>query len=410
MTLDGERRIPFSIYTRSHSTCAPDAEHGRASFGFNRLPAELQLRILASCPPSTLFQLMHVSSTLRAEASKRFRAEPSAYFLVEAWWLLDGAHPGKTSCDMAFLAHVENIEVEYQPSLTTEICPRRNDVLTIRQDLIRAFWNSLTRIFPEVKKVILNHNGECITWPDGPGPLPLALQLLLRACPRHVDASTLMLDKGDPARGSGTVGMPLERWRRSVYRLGEDGLWKRSEPDKVRMTVMMPVKRFIGPVGEFQKLYYDFTENILLQKYELWPLMVEALDRHHFDGGNREPFSCPIPECHAYLEKPGAWTIHVAEMHFQERKRLVEALPCALKVGFKNRMHALEAKAKEIDAQYKRIGDEWNEKDGLRRRDMERSWMEQLENDEAWSTGNAARESPLWTEFPKQVYVGEGCT
>lgn len=80
---------------------------------------------------------------------------------------------------------------------------------------------------------------------------------------------------------------------------------------------MMPAKQFIGLVSEFKKLRHDFFQNLHLQRYGLWPLMVEALDRHQFDGGKEGPFPCVIPDCHVYLDKLGAWKLRAAEAHFQ---------------------------------------------------------------------------------------------
>src|SRR3954462_7655609 len=70
MTTDGEKLIPFHTYVRFSGNCTPASQPSQTLWIFNRLPEEIQLHILAMCSASTLFQLMHVSSKLRIEASK----------------------------------------------------------------------------------------------------------------------------------------------------------------------------------------------------------------------------------------------------------------------------------------------------------------------------------------------------
>jgi hypothetical protein len=82
---------------------------------------------------------MHVSSALRADASKLFWANPSAYFLVDAYWLLDRGYPGYQCSDLTFLQNVQNVEIEYEPSTNNDIWPRLGEEMAIRQDRITTF-------------------------------------------------------------------------------------------------------------------------------------------------------------------------------------------------------------------------------------------------------------------------------
>lgn len=77
---------------------------------------------------------MHVSSTLRDEASKLFWAHPDAFFLVESHWLLQGGYPGPTHWDTAFMAYVQNIEIAYEAGMDEEICPLTDEGLEVRHD------------------------------------------------------------------------------------------------------------------------------------------------------------------------------------------------------------------------------------------------------------------------------------
>src|SRR5690242_9293647 len=153
MTPGGEKRIPFRTYVQPSSTCAIASQHSVTLWKFPQLPDEIQLHVLAMCSASTLFQLMHTSSRLRKEASKLFWGKEDAYFLVEAHWLVDKAYPGQSMWDMAFLANVQHVEVEYQARISQEICVRRDGICDIQHNLVDAFWTSLKGRFPNVKKV-----------------------------------------------------------------------------------------------------------------------------------------------------------------------------------------------------------------------------------------------------------------
>lgn len=100
---------------------------------------------------------MKVSSTLRTEASKLFWANTEAYVLIEAQWLLEGGYPGYTHSDLGFLAHVQNVEVDYWQGIDDRICPLHEDgTVEVQQDQITNFWESLVKRCPRAKRVIVN--------------------------------------------------------------------------------------------------------------------------------------------------------------------------------------------------------------------------------------------------------------
>jgi hypothetical protein len=79
MTLEGEERIPFSFYVRPSPATAGSSCQTTSFSHYNALPSELQVYILTFCSAPTLFQLMKVSSGLRADVGKLFWADPEAY-------------------------------------------------------------------------------------------------------------------------------------------------------------------------------------------------------------------------------------------------------------------------------------------------------------------------------------------
>jgi hypothetical protein len=408
-TKEWEKRTTFHSYVQpgAATACLPGQV---SSFPrFSTLPAELQLRVLSFCPARTLFQVMRVSSTLRTEASKLFWANPNAFFVVEAYWLLDGGYPGNTCWDMAFLHHVQQVEIEYYPGAGNTICPQEVGEISVRQDLILCFWKSFKQRFPNAKRVIINQNWETTSCWSDTEPVALPLRTLIQYCPPGINVSAFVLEK-NPLIDNSTIITSKKSWQRSLYQPTADGRWETLQLDGRHTTLFMPTKQFSGPVGEFRGLAYE-CERIACQKYGLWPLMIEALDRHHFDGGRNESFTCPAFGCDAYFAKAGEWTVHAVKLHCQGWRagEPMVLLPNELRAVFEEKENALEARREKIIKRYKEMFEDWNEEGGQRRRKTERGWIEQLENDAAWDTGEKARESKLWRELLQQmspIWVG----
>src|SRR5690242_13722406 len=139
MTPDGEERVPFHLYVQPTRNSVVAPTYSADLSMFDQLPDEIQLRILAVCPASTLFQLMHTSYKLRTEALKLFWGKRDAYFLVEARWLMSKAYPGDSYWDMAFLANVQKVEIECRAGIRQEICVQRDDVCDVQHHLVDAF-------------------------------------------------------------------------------------------------------------------------------------------------------------------------------------------------------------------------------------------------------------------------------
>lgn len=160
MTTGGDERVPYHIHVRPSCIRTVASQHGANLSAYSQLPDELQLHILTLCSDSCLFQLMHTSSKLRIEASKLFWRRRDVYFLVEAQWLIEKAYPGQSYWDMAFLANVQNVEVECPGSISGQICRKRDEKREIQHALVHVFWASLQNRFPNAKTVIINHNEE----------------------------------------------------------------------------------------------------------------------------------------------------------------------------------------------------------------------------------------------------------
>jgi hypothetical protein len=404
MTPGGEERVPFHVHVRPSCVCKVALQRDMTLSAFSRLPDELQLHILTMCSASTLFQLMHTSSKLRIEASKLFWGRRNVYFLVEAQWLLNKAYPGQSHLDIAFLANVQNVEVECQPTISQKICQQRHETREIQHTLISVFWASLQAKFPRAKTVIINYNEERPRWDDENELCPLALHLLLQACPQGITSSILFLEKKrHPIAGA--TDWRTATWQRCLFGQDKSGEWCKSKPNSVWKTVLMPPKQFNGLVGRFCKLRYQLYYTIRLQQYGLWPLMIEALDRHYFDLGRNTSFACPLPSCTAYFNQGGEWTVHAAKVHCQEWKRLLEiCLSIDTGAVLRKRHEALDQKKIEIQEQFREIRDAWITGDEMAQKEIKRSWIEQINSEAAWETEEKGEKSGLWLEFMNSLY------
>ncbi|KAH7068636.1 hypothetical protein FB567DRAFT_540867 [Paraphoma chrysanthemicola] len=408
MTMYGEERIPFHVYVNPGATASSRQDPASSFSYFTKLPVELQDRVLTFCSASSLFQLMHVSAALRIEASKLFWANPNALFHVESHWILRGAYPGYACHDLGFLARAQNIEIEYQAGMDEEICPQEDGVTSeTRPDLITHFWASFAKCFPNAKRVIINQNWATPLWRKDLEPVPQALRALLQFCSLDIRLGAFVLEeKGTHDSRSSTMSASLGRWQRSLYWLEAGHSWVRAESYRHPKPVLMPMKQFNGPIGEWERPKYT-SLLVRLQVYGLWPLMVEALDRYHFDNGKSISFVCPLSECDAFFSKAGEWTVHAAVAHYEKwlTGDRFAILPDALRVLFEERERSLELGNKEICQEATVQLEKWTRAGEDERRGLQRAWLEQLENDPAWSTDKRPAESQLWKEFATVVEI-----
>ncbi|KAF2794226.1 hypothetical protein K505DRAFT_374775 [Melanomma pulvis-pyrius CBS 109.77] len=403
MTLQGEERIPYHLYVQSYAV-QPRSSSQPSSFPeFNQLPAELQLRILTFCSAPTLYRIMRTSSMLRIEAAKLFWADQNTYYLIEAYWLFGGGHSGYTCYDLSFMAYVQNVEIEYDVIAEDKIGPVRDDVLEIDYEKARDFWKTFKTRFPRAKTVVVNQNWESVSirQQDDDEPVACCLKVLIEVCPVEIDVFAFVLVEVGSGGCKRTALPVANNWHRVLYQLTKGGGWKKVTTSGFeRKTILIPPKRFHGPVGEFEAQKHEGSR-IHLQQIGLGALAIEALDRYYFDKEDPEPFHCPVSGCDVYFEKAGQWTQHAAEAHsiHSLTKSGFDILPTALQHIFEERKNSLERESEAVGRKFRKIYNDWNEEGGKKRKELERGWIYQLENDEAWYTGTKGTESKLWEWF-----------
>jgi hypothetical protein len=348
---------------------------------------------------------MQVSSVLRAEASKLFWANPKAYFLISADWLIDGADSAYTYCDLSFLPYIQNVLIDYHMGIESKICPMHDQTMVVRPERIAAFWKNLIKRCPNVKRVVIDQNWLSHSWRKESQRVPRAARILIHSSPSYIQTSAFIVEETENSPTAHSASTPSDPvYQRSLYRPSAGGgVWAPVKVARPWKVILPPAKQFNGPVGKYEKLDYDSTLT-LLQRNGLWSLMVEALDRHHFDMGNTKPFLCPSSNCDAFFQKAGEWSVHAAKSHYNDwvtgdRFRI---LPKELKVEFEEFEKAVDRKGDEIRRISNDIRDNWKQ-GGRKQREIERGWMEQLENDVAWNTGTTPNESRLWRNFVREM-------
>ncbi|KAH3914574.1 hypothetical protein HBH56_091050 [Parastagonospora nodorum] len=367
---------------------------------------ELQIHVLSSCSPCMLFQMMRVSSPLRFEASRLFWAHPEAYFEVSGAWLIAGAYSGHTFIDLSFLRYVENVLVECDAATERQIGPVHDGVMVIRQDRITAFWDSLLKRCPNAKQVIIN---SC--WaPRSPDtetrPVPRIWDMLVRRAPLQINTFAFIAEKvtkNSTARPSHLLS-PTQEWQRSLYQPLACGSWRHVQSGRSWKTNLPPTKPFSGPVGQYMALQHK--NNVVQQQQDgFWLLMIEALDRHYYGKGENKHFSCPSVNCNAYFKQAGQWSVHAAEMHYDDwiAVNRFGILPVEMKREFEQHERALQEQSTQTIQSARRIQDSWNSQDATRQKEIERRWIAQLENDSTWDTGTTPRVSRLWIDSVQQM-------
>lgn len=408
LTTEGIERLPFGLHLESaighNHPVIHDQEPDLVGHGHDiHLPNELQLRVLDFCSDRmTLFQLMRVSSLFRTEASKRFWADPHTYYSVDVAWILAGGYPGHTSHSMSSLSLVQNIELDFGVDAEGLIAPRGlAGIAEMQHELLEGFWNTFQERFPSIQRVVVNQSSTR----EATG-ISEYINRFVKACPSHIDITLYICQSyGHPRFRRGRLyGRREWRFAKSLCRLFDDGRLEEVATRLHYQTVLIPMRKFKGPVGEYEKAQY-VDQRIELQRRGLGATMVEALSRHHFDEGGPGPFDCPMRYCHEHFTKSGQWLVHAALEHVNDLVpgRQFEGWPEHLRSIFRRRQIELFRLKEKNALAMKRIHQEWDDATDDKRHEIKEAWMEQLKHDPDWDTGVPAEESPLWKRFKSRM-------
>lgn len=256
---------------------------------------------------------------------------------------------------------MQNVEVDYWQGIDDRICPLHEDgTVEVQQDQITNFWESLVKRCPRAKRVIVNQCWTSLQARKETQCVPRALQHLIQSSPLGVRASAFIVEKGEDLHADTCVtASSAEKWQRAVYQLSAESRWEKIKSKQDWETILAPAKQYNGPVGRFQEIQRR-SSLAILHEYGMWPIIVEAVDRYHFDGGINKPFACPSSSCDGYFQKAGEWTIHAAEMHYQESLTGDEFrnMPQAVREEFQGREKRLAEQSEQIEQDVKQVRNE----------------------------------------------------
>lgn len=410
-TLFWDSLIPFSSYVRSDYGSSTSQGDALLPLQLPTLPVEVLFHMLRFCPSGTLFKLMRVSPVLRAEASKIFWCRWDTYFYIEADWLLGGALAGCTDLNLEFLHYVENVEVALNSTSITDLCPRHDDEVEIQHGLIDAFWKSIARRCPRVKRVLLSHPTRRQPWWEDTQPIQLPIRSLAQACPPCIQLYILVLEEKRLTVGIDSPTQPTLRWQHGVYQPGPCSTWLKIPNMEQRKTVMVPPKKFSGPVGEYSRLCYRSSLNSLRQ-FALWPLIIRAIAQHYLVDKEIAEFLCPAQPCNITFTESEKWMFHIVDEHLRPWDRSFGTeynieectiLPSKTRALIKARTKRLKESAAIIGEEFQTLRDFWNNGGGINQKEIKDMWMEQLLNDETWETGENPENSRIWQQYLASV-------
>lgn len=389
-TREGELLVPFP----RHFLQAEPANTTSVAFArFSDLPAELQLRIIGFCDIATLFQLMHTSSCVRAEAEKLFFSGPDAWYCVDADWILRGCYAGDTHYATEFLPHVKQLEIQFRVMdedfwLSNYHCfgdrpeEKQNRTLQRLEERVRRFWQTVQAIFPRVHQVLL-----CESYLRTQSELPPSIfNKLALMCSPDMEVSFSFLK----ARKRRDFRAERSMWRqvKNITDASAVSEWIEIPTQHQQPRVILPNKRFRGPIGAYE--YSCYKADLYYQhEYITFVMLTAAVEAHHFDG-RHDPFQCPASECDAWFEQPGEYTKHVIEQ--SEHQRHVSS-PAPVKALFSGHEKHLEVLRWECNKAGDTFRELWDTEGTEKRRATERVALHQIENDPLYAQQKPACKS-----------------
>lgn len=309
-TFLGEPLIPFRFYVQ------PRLAHRKSDTfeQFTRLPLELQYRVFRFCDSSTLFQLMHVSSTTRNEAKKLFWSSPEIWYTIEGPWLAEGGFPVDTLVSLDALTCMKYIDVDFaygDPLDYREFRKPKDLPSDDNEDhRIHRFWKTLQNRLPSATDVVLSHSGANLGTFCENG-IRAKLMRIAERCPIGISTSISWLrDEEHRFRLTRVL------CKQTCSQFGPNKKWDVVDSSWSRQTVLPPPKRFCGPVGAYSRTQY-LWECSERQSNASRLLRIQAVEAYHIENPE-EPRICRTPGCEFRFELPGQWAKHSIEARHRE--------------------------------------------------------------------------------------------
>jgi hypothetical protein len=393
-TKGGEILTPFAHYVQCDTTHATNTTFPP----FLQLPRELQLRVVHFCDEATLFQLMHTSSVLRSEAKQLFWSSPNAWYHVSGEWLLAGGFTGHTPYAVDILCNVQRVEIHFEniDSFFDDWIDGERKLLYDEQparpldEQISSLWCLLVTMCPRLTHVVVSDSAYRLAMGD-------VHKALVEKCPAPISVTASYLQRTLPS-----FKVKRHRVKKDSTNNGTTIHWPILDLNWTRPIILLPLKEFRGPVGEFQRNTYA-GQICKYRKNSLRLLRVEAIEKHHF-GTEYRAFSCPKFGCPAYFTLPGQWPAHV---DVSEGHEFQAPIPPEYAIQFAEHEEELQhiyyrGHRDAIEAM--RV--QWGEDGSEQRRAVEHAFLQQIEQDPLYARSKPAEETAIWRHY--QMFMKYG--
>lgn len=305
-------------YFHQHIHQTPSIESEGSFHRYAELPAELQLRIMQHCDAPTLFQLMQTTRDVRIEATKLFFSDPAVWYRLQAHSLLQRPSAGESLYEPCFLTNVKQLEI-HSPHLTSGVWKPDLEGRTFQSPEecsefvdehikanIQAFWCTVRRFCPQVKRVMFTKDGT--SFPDK-NVMTNCFQRMAQLCPQNLDVFFYTTEPAEEA--------DRHRRKRMLWRLrtSDENTAIEMSPtlekhlEAPELIVVPPQKPHRGRVGEFIKAQ-TIWEKYCSQSFAAEFYRAAAVEQHYFQG-RHEPFGCSVADCDAWFDQPEHYTTHL---------------------------------------------------------------------------------------------------
>jgi hypothetical protein len=382
MTFGGQFFKHFYQHIRPMNSATSEASFHQ----YTRLPVELQIRVLQLCDAPTLFQLMHTSRHLRTEAKKLFFSDQKTWYRLSMKdYFINCSCPGESIYDVDFLACIQQLDLKcdttFDDWLPDEACKRghtgeelRNMNVEQESACMKDFWQTVQRLFPRVKRVILS--SDTATIHDEP-PVDRCYQKLAQMCPQGIEVSFYGVEK-EKEREAISHRRQRAWWR---LRTGQEdagtGITLKQERHfEAPVTIVIPPQKVHrGQIGAFIKSN-TLWSNFHGQRFAARMHQAAAVEKYYFEGRHK-PFSCSKVDCDTWFEKPEQYTTHLlATGHGED-----EAAPGQFKTLFVENAKRIEQLQEDCNRAHRCFWDWWGDYDTEKRQTAIKEVMNQLEHD-----------------------------
>lgn len=337
---------------------------------------------------------MHVYSTIRHETQNLFWSNPDAWYCVSGEWLFAGGFAGHTHDSVEFLAKVEQVELLFD-SMQSFACDwvdgqrvraseSRSWTLDERANQI---WQLLQAKCPRLKRVLVSESDpqrHVDPWPD-------SLATLIDKCPATISISGVSYHRRTIAGG-----LAYQRclWLRTGPPNSTDSNWALSNPNWTRESILLPPKKFRGPVGAFERTLYK-ANRIYCYGLSLRQLSIEAMERHNFEG-NQRGFTCPNPACEMHFDQPGQWPLHAIETGHSVNATFTSELATQSMLQLERLMYMQK---KDVEIAREKMITDWGVKGSEQRRIAEHAFLSQVEFDPLYAHSKPGKQASIWIRY-----------